>query len=101
MSKDLEEKIISQYQRDEGMMILVFAQWCVNHDLDPQEIYKKAYPDQGMNPMLDQMIQLSVSKEEAGDIPDQTLLQVLTLFGNEELAFVVSQEIEFRKNRRS
>lgn len=28
--KQLEE----YYRRDENMMILVFAQWCVNHDLD-------------------------------------------------------------------
>lgn len=99
MSKDLEQKIISQYQRDEGMMILVFVQWCINHDLDPQEVYQKAYPNQMKNPMLEQMIQLGVTKEEAGDIPDQTLLQVLSLFGNDELAFVVSEEIERRKSR--
>lgn len=101
MSRDLEQKIINQYQRDEGMMILVFVQWCINHDLDPQEIYQKAYPNQGKNPMLDQMMELGVPKEEAGEIPDQTLLQVLSLFGNDDLANVVSQEIERRKNRRS
>ncbi|RXT04259.1 hypothetical protein [Ammoniphilus sp. CFH 90114] len=94
MKKELEEKIVSQYQRDEGMMILVFAQWCVNQGLDPQEVYKKAYPHQVANPMLSQMVELTVPKEEAGEIPDQTVLNVLSMFGNEELAFVVSQEME-------
>ncbi|MEW9671394.1 hypothetical protein [Ammoniphilus sp. 3BR4] len=101
MKKDLEEKIIGQYQRDEGMMILVFAQWCVNQGLDPQEIYKRAYPDQTANPTLKQMVELTVPKEEAGDIPDQTVLNVLSLFGNEELAFVVSQEIERLKKKQN
>ncbi|WP_134702690.1 hypothetical protein [Ammoniphilus sp. YIM 78166] len=94
MSKEIEQKIIGQYQKDEGMMIMVFAQWCVNHDLDPQEIYKKAYPEQGANAQLEKMLELTVPKEEAGDIPHQTVLNVLQLFGNEELAFVVAQEIE-------
>jgi len=98
MKKDLENKIIQNYERDEGMMILVFAQWCVNHGLDPQEIYLKAYPTQEKNPLLSQMIELTVPKEEAGDIPDQTLLNVLSLFGNEDLAFVVSGIIEQRKD---
>lgn len=94
MNKEIEQKIISQYQKDEGMMIMVFAQWCINHDLDPQELYKKAYPEQGTNAQLEKMLELIVPKEEAGDIPHQTVLNVLQLFGNEELAFVVSQEIE-------
>jgi hypothetical protein len=97
MSKEIEQKIVEQYQKDEGAMILVFAQWCVNHALDPQEIYLKAYPNQAKNPMLSQMMDHTVPKEEAGEIADQTLLQVLSLFGNEDLAFVVSQEIELLK----
>nr|WP_239589318.1 hypothetical protein [Metabacillus crassostreae] len=81
------------------MMILIFAQWCVNHSLDPYEIYVKAYPNQQQNPALKQAIDLTVSKEEAGEIPDQTLLNVLSLFGNEDLAFVVSEEISnIKKN---
>lgn len=30
-----EKQLTEAYERDENMMILVFAQWCVNHDLDP------------------------------------------------------------------
>ncbi|MGD8189681.1 hypothetical protein ACQCN2_06705 [Brevibacillus ginsengisoli] len=94
--KEVEQQIIQQYQRDEGMMILVFAQWCVNYDLDPLELYNRAYPAQPVNQQLKQMLEVTVPKEEAGDIPDETLLSVLSLFGNEDLAFVVTQEIEKR-----
>lgn len=92
-----EQQIIESYQKDEQMMILVFAQWCVNHDLDPDELYRKAYPHQADNAALSQMTALTVPKEEAGDIADETLLGVLSLFGNEELAFVVTEEIAKRK----
>lgn len=95
-SKEIEEQIIRNYQRDEQMMILVFAQWCVNHNLDPAELYRRAYPQQSANHALQQAIELTVPKEEAGDIPDHTLLGVLSLFGNEELAFVVTEEIALR-----
>lgn len=96
-NKEIEDKIISNYQKDENMMILVFAQWCVNNDLDPAEIYKKAYPQQAVNPALQQGIELTVSKEESEEIPDSTLLGVLSLFGNTDLAIVVSEEINNRK----
>jgi hypothetical protein len=91
--KQLEEKIIENYRGEENMMILVFAQWCVNHDLDPEELYLRAYPNQSSNPALKEAIELTVSKEEAGEVGDQTLLGVLALFGNDELAFVVTEEI--------
>lgn len=94
--KELEQEIIQQYQRDEGMMILVFAQWCVNNDLNPMDVYARAYPNQPENQQLKQMLEVTVSKEEAGDIPDDTVLGVLSIFGNEDLAFVVTQEIEKR-----
>ncbi len=44
--------MIENYQNDEKMMILIFAQWCINHDLDPKEMYKRAYPAQGENHAL-------------------------------------------------
>jgi hypothetical protein len=96
-SKELEKQIIQNYQKDEQMMILVFAQWCVNHSLNPSEVYLRAYPDQADNYALQQMIDLTVPKEEAEEIPDTTLLNVLSLFGNEDLAFVVSEEISKNK----
>jgi len=95
--KELEEKIIQHYQGEEKMMILIFAQWCVNHDLDPEELYLRAYPNQSSNPSLREAIELTVPKVEAGEIADQTLLGVLSLFGNDDLAFVVTEEIQKRK----
>lgn len=92
--KEMEEQIIHAYQRDEGMMVLVFAQWCVNHGLDARELYRRAYPDQGDNPLLAQMMDNTVPKEEAEDISDAALIGVLSLFGNDDLAFVVREEME-------
>jgi hypothetical protein len=95
--KELEEKIIENYQGEEKMMILVFAQWCVNHDLDPEELYLRAYPHQAANQALREALELTVPKEEAGEVSDQTLLGVLSLFGNDDLAFVVTEEINKNK----
>lgn len=95
--KELQDKIIANYQRDEKMMILVFAQWCINRDLNPEEVYLRAYPGQSKNQALKEAIELSVPKEEAGEIRNETLLGVLSLFGNDDLAFVVSEEIQKRK----
>lgn len=91
--KKLEEKIIQNYQGEEKMMILVFAQWCINYDLNPEELYLRAYPHQAKNIALKEAMELVVSKEEAGEIGDETLLGVLSLFGNDDLAFVVTEEI--------
>lgn len=91
--KEMEDHIIENYQKEEQMMILVFAQWCVNHDLDPEDIYLKAYPKQRGNQALKDAINLTVPKVEAGDVPNDTLLGVLSLFGNDDLAFIVSEEM--------
>lgn len=95
-NKQLEEQMIENYKREEHMMILVFAQWCINHDLDPVALYHSAYPDQPNNESLQQALDLTVPKDEAGEVPDDTVLGVLSLFGNEELAFIVTQEIDKR-----
>ncbi|TMU87361.1 hypothetical protein FGG79_04335 [Bacillus sp. BHET2] len=99
-SNEMQEKIIQNYQKDEHMMILVFAQWCVNHDLDPAALYQKAYPYQKENPALLQGIDLTVPKEESEEIPDTTLLGVLSLFGNDDLAHVVTEEISKRSDNK-
>ncbi|MCG7407254.1 hypothetical protein MH117_07470 [Paenibacillus sp. ACRRX] len=95
-SKEMEEQMIQSYQQDENMMILVFAQWCVNHKLDPEQLYQRAYPQQTANHALQQAIELTVPADEAGEIPDHTLLAVLSLFGNEDLAYIVTEEIQKR-----
>jgi len=97
--KELEQQMIRAYQRDEGMMVLVFAQWCVNHGLDARELYRRAYPNQAENPILAQMMENTVPKEESEDIPDSTILGVLSLFGNDDLACVVSEEIRKREKQ--
>ncbi|NEW06932.1 hypothetical protein GK047_13055 [Paenibacillus sp. SYP-B3998] len=97
--KEMEEQIIANYQRDEQMMILIFAQWCINHDLNPAEIYQLAYPNQEPNIALQLALDLTVTKDEAGEIPDDTVLGVLSLFGNEELACFVTEEIAKRPQR--
>jgi hypothetical protein len=98
--KDLQERIIENYKSEENMMILVFAQWCVNKDLDPTELYLRAYPHQASNQALKEALALTVTKDEAGDIPDQTLLNVLALFGNDDLAFVVNEEMAKTKRNK-
>ncbi|MGO4106695.1 hypothetical protein [Paenibacillus sp. YAF4_2] len=100
-SKEMEQIIIERYKQDEDTMILVFAQWCVNYGLDAVELYARAYPHQASNGRLLDAMTLTAPKEQAGDIDDDTVLQVLSLFGNEELAFVVSEEMDRRprKNR--
>lgn len=87
---EVEKRVIEQYQQDERMMILVFAQWCINNELDPKALYKKAYPLQAENAALRDGIALTVPKEESEPIADSTLLNVLSLFGNEDLSVVVS-----------
>lgn len=99
--KHIEEQIIANYQKDEKMMILVFSQWCINHDLDPVEIYKEAYPEQAENQALIEAMELTVSKEEAGPIKFETMIGVLSLFGNEDLAFVVTEKYEEMKKKRT
>ncbi|RLQ96115.1 hypothetical protein [Falsibacillus albus] len=96
-NKELEEKIVQNYQKDENMMILVFAQWCINNDLDPEAMYKEAYPSQAENHALKNALELTVPKKEAGEIPDHTLLGVLDLFGNNELAMIAADHMTKRK----
>lgn len=98
--KDVEERIIESYKQEEEMMILVFAQWCVNNGLDPQKLYLQAYPNQEHNLALGRALALTVSAEEAGDISDDTVLGVLSLFGNDDLAFVVTEAIAARPSSR-
>ena len=94
--KEIEKRIIENYQSDERTMVLIFSQWCVNNDLDQVELYKRAYPSQLKNAVLEETAEMTVPKEESEEIADETLLQVLQLFGNDDLAFVVQEEIEKR-----
>ena len=97
--KEIEQRVIENYQNDERMMILMYAQWCINNDLDPKTMYEEAYPSQMKNDALIDALELTVSKEESEDIDDQTVLNVLQLFGNDDLAFIVQEMIEKRKKK--
>ena len=90
--KNIDEQIIQKYKEDETLMIRLFVQWCANHQLDPQSLYKKAYPNQQANEALNAVIESDDGFEELF-IDNETMLDVLQLFGNEDLAFVVSDEI--------
>ncbi|MCR8643200.1 hypothetical protein NV379_11065 [Paenibacillus sp. N1-5-1-14] len=98
--KEMEQQLRQNYERDERMMALVFAQWCVNHDLDPIEVYRKAYPNQETSPALIEMLELTVPKEEAGEVAHDTLLGVLSLFDNSDLAAVVTEEMQTLRNKK-
>jgi len=99
-NKEMEQWIIDNYRRDEETMVIVFAQWCVNNELDANQLYALAYPQQGENDALQNALAVTVPREEAGDIDDETVLAVLALFGNEELAYIVTEEISKREARK-
>lgn len=96
--KSVEDRIVESYKRDEEMMILVFAQWCVNNGLDPEALYLQAYPQQQGNEQLARAIALTVPVDESGFISDDTVLGVLSLYGNDDLAFVITEAIAARGN---
>ncbi|MCM3227646.1 hypothetical protein SAMN04489762_2587 [Terribacillus saccharophilus] len=101
MSQDeLSKKIIEKYQEDERMMIRIFAQWCTNHNLDAVFLYEQAYPNQGKNEALKEALEEVLPKEEASDISDEMVVEVLQFFGNDDLAFVVASVAEERKEKR-
>ena len=97
--KEIEERVIENYQNDERMMILIYAQWCINNDLDPKAMYIEAYPDQIDNVALKDALELTIPKKESEYIDDQAVLNVLQLFGNDDLAFGVQEEIEKRERK--
>lgn len=93
-----DQFIIEQYEQDEEMMILIFAQWCVNHDVDAIAVYEEAYPGQPNNKALVDAMEKTVPKNESEEIQTAVVQQVLQLFGNDDLAFVI-QDIADKKNK--
>lgn len=87
----MNDKVIEQYQNDEKMMISLYAQWCVNHEIDAVKLYKQAYPSQQDNDLLVSI--LDDTEKNSLQVNTDTLLQVLQLFGNDDLAFEVSQAV--------
>ena len=91
--KSIDEQIIHKYQQDEQLMIRLFVQWCSNNELNPQELYSRAYPEQQENETMKKIIEEAKFEEEI-DIDNEMILDVLQLFGNDDLAFIVTDEID-------
>lgn len=90
----MNEKIIGNYKNDEKMMVLIFVQWCVNNNVDAIKLYEEAYPEQGKNKLLLEMLEETVDKDTSENIYDETVLNVLQMFGNDDLAFAVQRIID-------
>ncbi len=86
----MDDRIIQQYKEDEYIMIQLFVQWCMNHDLNPTELYDLAYPGQMKNEALLQAME--DSEKGSLEVDTETVLHVLQLFGNDDLAFIVSEK---------
>ena len=89
MMDDLSKKVIEQYQADEKVMIQLFIHWCKNKQLDPLIIYKEAYPHYPDTTMLEKSIEEMVD-DESIHVSKETLLHILEVFEQHELAYVVS-----------
>lgn len=91
--QQLQELIMKKYQDEERTMVHFFVEWCREHNYDPHSIYKMAYPNQPENPILSE-IMATLNGQEPLHIPDNTLLEVLQVFGNDELTFVIADLVE-------
>src|SRR5699024_6575143 len=98
---DHDKWVIEQYEADEEMMVLIFAQWCVNHQLDPVQLYEEAYPNQQANKLLQQVLEKTTEKNEAVDISKEVVLHVMLEVGNDDLAFGVQAQAETIHNKKS
>jgi len=91
------EEVIRAYKEQEKMMVLIYAQWCVNNNFDCVELYEEAYPEQVDHSILKEVIHETVSKKESEEITDDVLFSVLGTFGNTDLIFVIQERLEKRK----
>ena len=96
-SKSVDEQVIENYQKDERMMVLIFAQWCVNNDVDANELYKRAYPEQQTNALLIEAFKEASEAGKTEEVTDLTVFSVLEIFGNNDLAFEVQAIVDKRK----
>lgn len=92
--------IIEQYKNDEAMMVLIFVQYCINQDLDPHAIYQEAYPNQQVNPAIHDALENTVSKKESEEISLEIVQQILQVFGNDDLAFVLQEKHDAAKQEK-
>jgi len=97
VNREIEGKVIANYKEEEENMILVFVQWCVNHEIDPSALYQIAYPNQPVNDKIHAALDQTVPKAEAEQIPDDLLMEILDFFGNYELTQAVYEEVKKKK----
>ncbi|HLQ71806.1 MAG TPA: hypothetical protein VK142_08380 [Bacillota bacterium] len=97
MRNEKDDYIIQRYRENEEMMILVYAQWCVNNDIDPKALYKQAYPEQHIPALLDDVLDSTVPKDESEKITDDTVIQILQVYGNDDLAFAIVEKKKTKK----
>ncbi|TQS76466.1 hypothetical protein DX933_01080 [Ornithinibacillus gellani] len=90
-NQERNEQVIKNYQKDEQMMIQIYVYWCFQNKVDPEMLYEKAYPGQQQNKALLEALEDVDPKEELEVIPTASVLHVLQLFGNDDLAFEVQQ----------
>ncbi len=90
--QSIQDFIIQKYQDEERTMVHIFVEWCRNHKLDPHMIYHLAYPEQEENLILTEIIN-ELDDQAPVHIPNETLLEILQVFGNNDLAFVVAEFI--------
>ncbi|MBU5594709.1 hypothetical protein KQI76_05995 [Amphibacillus sp. MSJ-3] len=97
--KEREQFLIEQYQAGEDQMILLFTQWCFNHDLDAIALYQEAYPNQLVSTKLLEINNKYPELKETAQIDTSLLLEVLQLYENYDLAFVVSNYADQLKRK--
>jgi len=86
-----EQFIIDNYQAGEDEMIALFVEWCHNHDFDPLKMYREAYAEQELP---ERLVEINKQRRDVGEIETALLLEVLQMYGNDTLAFVVSNYAE-------
>lgn len=87
--RNINQWIVQKYQQDEQTMILLFAQWCVNHHVNALSLYRLAYPEQPENLLLKQALKLTLPAEESPVISTELLQEVLLLFEQVDLAQLI------------
>lgn len=94
-----DQFIIDRYQAGEDQMILLFVQWCHNHEFDPLELYREAYPNQVIPAKLVELNDGENEQSEALEIETGLLLEVLQVYSNDDLAFVVANYAEKKTDK--
>lgn len=89
----IQDFIIKKYEDEERTMVHLFIEWCRNHHYDPHKVYQLAYPEQVENPIVTEILE-ELDNQQPINIPTDTLLEVLQLFGNDALAFVITELID-------